>query len=62
MQIRTFYEQQWLARGLSIKYLAFPLHSSPELKEPEVDIPLDTYRSFSRGVLETMNTNETPNQ
>lgn len=58
MQIRTFYEQQWLARGLSIKYIAFPLAAEPQLREPEVEIPLDTYRSFSRGVLETMQTNE----
>ncbi len=58
MRIRTFYERQWIARGLSIKYIAFPLTGEPELVEPDVEIPPDTYRSFSRGVLETMNTNE----
>ena len=58
MQIRTFYERQWLARGLSIKYLAFPLAHQGALAEPEVEIPLDTYRSFSRGTLETMATSE----
>ncbi|MDE6127101.1 MAG: tRNA (guanosine(46)-N7)-methyltransferase TrmB [Muribaculaceae bacterium] len=58
MQIRTFYEQQWLARGLSIKYLAFHLDHATPLVEPDVDIPPDTYRSFSRGVLETMQTSD----
>jgi tRNA (guanine-N7-)-methyltransferase len=51
--IRTFYEQQWLDRGLSIKYLAFRLPElGAELYEPEVDIPHDTYRSFSRGYIQ----------
>ena len=53
LQIRTYYEQQWLARGLTIKYLAFPLAHAGELQEPTDEIPPDTYRSFSRGVLET---------
>ena len=51
--IRTHYERQWLARGLTIKYVAFPLTLPPALAEPEVDIPHDTYRSYSRGYLET---------
>ncbi|MDE6282507.1 MAG: tRNA (guanosine(46)-N7)-methyltransferase TrmB [Muribaculaceae bacterium] len=54
--IQTYYERQWLARGLTIKYLAFLLPQEGELAEPTDDIPLDTYRSFSRGVLEMMNT------
>lgn len=48
-QIHTFYEQQWLDRGLTIKYLAFPLAHGALLTEPPDDIPHDTYRSFSRG-------------
>lgn len=52
LSIRTFYERQWLARGLSIKYLAFALPSEGELQEPQEEIPFDTYRSFSRGTLE----------
>lgn len=52
LQIRTFYEQQWLDRGLTIKYIAFPLDHVTELQEPQDEIPPDTYRSFSRGVLE----------
>lgn len=49
--IKTFYEQQWLDRGLTIKYFAFDLPASGELTEPEVEIERDTYRSFSRGHL-----------
>ncbi|MDE7411680.1 MAG: tRNA (guanosine(46)-N7)-methyltransferase TrmB [Paramuribaculum sp.] len=50
--IRTFYEQQWLDRGLTIKYISFGLNPTPALKEPEVEIEFDTYRSFSRGELQ----------
>lgn len=52
LQIRTFYEQQWLDRGLTIKYIAFPLPPEGDLLEPTDDIPLDTYRSFARGTLQ----------
>lgn len=48
MDIRTFYEQQWLSRGLSIKYLAFSLPKNVELKEPESEPEPDDYRSFGR--------------
>ena len=54
LQIRTYYERQWLARGLTIKYIAFPLPQQGELEEPQDEIPPDTYRSFSRGTLEEM--------
>ena len=50
--IRTFYEQQWLDRGLSIKYLSFKLPHGKLLEEIEEEIPLDTYRPFSRGNLQ----------
>lgn len=53
LEIRTFYEQQWLARGLSIKYIKWHLDATTELKEPDVELEFDTYRSFSRGRLET---------
>ena len=46
--IRTYYEQQWLDRGLSIKYLKFCLIPGQELKEPEIEIELDDYRSYNR--------------
>lgn len=50
--IRTHYEQQWLDRGLTIKYIAFPLDHTTELREPTADIEPDTYRSYSRGVIQ----------
>lgn len=49
LDIKTYYEQQWLARGLTIKYLQFKPQAQQEvLIEPEVEIPLDDYRSFGR--------------
>lgn len=53
LAIRTHYEQQWLDRGLTIKYLALAIPSSnTPLKEPDVEIEHDTYRSYSRGELQ----------
>ena len=46
--LRTHYEQQWLERGLSINYIEFPLAAEAQLAEPDVEIPFDTYRSYSR--------------
>ena len=46
--IRTYYEQQWLDRGLSIKYLKFRLIHGKELQEPDIEIELDDYRSYNR--------------
>ena len=48
LSIRTYYEQQWLDRGLNIKYLRFRLPHEGELSEPEVEIELDEYRSYNR--------------
>jgi len=48
LSIRTYYEQMWLDRGLTIKYLRFRLPHSCELREPDVEIELDEYRSYSR--------------
>ncbi len=48
LSIRTYYEQQWISRGLSIKYLKFRLSQAVSLKEPDVEIPLDEYRSYNR--------------
>ncbi|MFW5755256.1 MAG: tRNA (guanosine(46)-N7)-methyltransferase TrmB [Tangfeifania sp.] len=47
LQIKTFYEKQWLSRGITIKYLAFKL-KNVELQEPEIAIEKDEYRSFGR--------------
>lgn len=46
--IRTYYEQQWLDRGLNIKYLKFHLPQEGVLEEPNVEIELDDYRSYNR--------------
>lgn len=54
LAIRTHYESQWLARGLTIKYLAFVLDHATALQEPEDDFERDTYRSYSRGTIDTI--------
>ncbi|MDU1905529.1 MAG: tRNA (guanosine(46)-N7)-methyltransferase TrmB [Dysgonomonas sp.] len=48
LNIRTFYEQQWISRGLSIKYLKFEAPERTEWIEPDVDIEQDSYRSYGR--------------
>lgn len=47
LQIKTYYELQWLGRGKLIKYISFKPHRD-ELIEPEVEIEHDDYRSFGR--------------
>jgi tRNA (guanine-N7-)-methyltransferase len=44
LSIRTFYEQQWLERGLSIKYIRFTLEPRETYVEPEAKIERDTYK------------------
>lgn len=52
--IRTYYEQQWLGRGIPSKYISWQLPAAETvLTEPEIDIEPDTYRSFGRGVLQS---------
>lgn len=46
--IQTYYEQQWIDRGLNIRYLRFRLPHDVRLEEPEVEIELDDYRSYNR--------------
>jgi tRNA (guanine-N7-)-methyltransferase len=46
--IQTYYEQMWLSRGLSIKYMKFLLPHEGPLEEPDVEIELDDYRSYHR--------------
>ena len=48
LSIRTYYEQQWLDRGMNIKYLRLRLPQEGELREPDVEIELDNYRSYNR--------------
>ena len=45
---QTYYEGMWRAQGIDIKYLRFHLPLTGELTEPDVEIPLDEYRSYSR--------------
>lgn len=47
LSIRTYYEQQWLDRGKTIKYVRYTPHGE-DLNEPEVAIEFDDYRSFGR--------------
>ena len=46
--IQTYYEQQWIARGFTIKYIKMALPAQGELVEPDVEIELDDYRSYHR--------------
>lgn len=46
--IKTYYESQWIERGLNIRYMKFRLPHEGELHEPDVEIPLDEYRSYKR--------------
>jgi len=48
LSIQTFYEQQWLDRGLNIKYIKFICESREQYIEPDVEIEYDSYRSFNR--------------
>ena len=48
LSIQTYYEQQWMQRGIAIKYLQFRLPAEGALHEPDVEIELDNYRSYNR--------------
>ena len=48
LSIQTYYESMWIERGLNIRYMKFLLPQQGELVEPEIDIPLDDYRSYHR--------------
>ena len=51
--LQTHYEHQWLDRGLTIKYLRWELAHRDTLKEPEIEIEKDTYRSYGRNYVST---------
>ncbi|MBR5469314.1 MAG: tRNA (guanosine(46)-N7)-methyltransferase TrmB [Paludibacteraceae bacterium] len=55
LSIKTFYEQQWLARGLDIKYLKFQINNTENIIEPDIDIEHDSYRSFGRNQRSQLN-------
>lgn len=48
LNIKTYYEKQWLERGITIKYLSFGLLKNRPLIEPDIQIEPDSYRSFKR--------------
>ncbi len=52
--IKTYYEQQWLDRGLTIKYIQFLSEKRAEFVEPEIEIEHDSYRSFGRSKLHNL--------
>ncbi|MDH6355508.1 tRNA (guanine-N7-)-methyltransferase [Dysgonomonas sp. PH5-45] len=48
LKIQTYYEQQWLSRGLTIKYLKFACQDRQSWIEPDIEIEQDPYRSYGR--------------
>lgn len=53
--IKTFYEQQWLARGKKIKLISMHLPADKQLVDiDESDIERDDYHSYARGVAQCM--------
>ena len=48
LSIRTYYEQQWLDRGIPTKYLRFICEPRDKFVEPETEIEYDSYRSYNR--------------
>ena len=53
--IKTYYEKQWLERGLTIKYLQFVIKKRSEFIEPDIEIEHDVYRSFGRSKIHNLN-------
>lgn len=51
LQIQTFYEQQWRARGIDIKYIKFECPENRNWIEPDIEIERDDYRSFGRNAV-----------
>lgn len=54
--IQTYYEGMWLERGIPIKYIKFRLPKPGTLEEPNIEIPVDGYRSYNHEVLSTRTT------
>lgn len=48
LSVQTYYESMWIDRGLNIKYMRWHLSRVGTLKEPDVEIELDDYRSYHR--------------
>lgn len=58
LSIRTYYESQWLERGLTIKYISFGLSQKESFEEPNVEIELDEYRSYNRSKRSSLQTSK----
>ena len=58
LSIQTYYEQMWIDRGLNIKYMKFHLPHEGELTEPDIEIPLDDYRSYRRDKRSSLETSK----
>lgn len=52
LSLKTFYESQWLAKNIPIKYLKFRLIKGDALNEPEIEIEFDDYHSKGGGYRE----------
>ncbi|MFT4073362.1 MAG: tRNA (guanosine(46)-N7)-methyltransferase TrmB [Dysgonamonadaceae bacterium] len=59
LNIQTYYEQQWLSRGLNIKYIRFECPDGVQWQEPDVEIEKDSYRSFGRNNAQSIQTKKT---
>ena len=46
--IQTYYDSMWRARGIDIKYIVFEPQPRDPWIEPDVEIELDSYRSYGR--------------
>ena len=54
--IQTYYEGMWLERGIPIKFVKFRLPHEGDLAEPDIEIPVDGYRSYNHQVVSTRKT------
>lgn len=57
LNIKTYYEQQWLGRGITIKYVCFELPQDISMTEPDIEIEHDSYRSFGRNTNSVLKNN-----
>lgn len=48
LSIQTYYESQFMSKGIPIKYIRFKLNNNSTWIEPDVEIEPDPYRSFGR--------------
>ena len=51
--LQTHYEEQWLDRGMRIKYIEWQLTPLEHFEEPTIEIEKDSYRSYGRNYTKT---------